>query len=369
MKFKVGDKVKFLNESGGGIVSKIVGSKMVMVTIDDGFDVPALSKDLIKPESKEKAAELFRDEYTTDNKAENVEDKDIESTVEPESLDNISPLRNFHSGEISEKGIYLAFAPHDESFLIAGPLDILLVNNTDFEILFNLFLEDDKGMFYGVDYDVVPESSMFLLDTIEREEINKWIEGVVQVLFHKDESNKVLMPASSKFKIKGGKLSHTGTYRTSTFLDTKAYFINIIELSSHKAISSDYKAKKFEESVKEVKAKEIKKESIIHKHQTSPYEAEVDLHIAELLDNIAGLSSSDMFNIQKEYFVKTLESAIDEKFKKVTFIHGVGNGVLKNEIIKILKDYEGLKGQSASLAKFGVGAIDIVIKTSQNENL
>jgi dsDNA-specific endonuclease/ATPase MutS2 len=68
-----------------------------------------------------------------------------------------------------------------------------------------------------------------------------------------------------------------------------------------------------------------------------------------------------MLNIQKEYFIKTLESAIAEKFKKVIFIHGVGNGVLKNEIIKILRDYEGLHDQSASLAKFGVGAIDVVI--------
>ncbi|MEA3341835.1 MAG: DUF2027 domain-containing protein, partial [Chloroflexota bacterium] len=210
-------------------------------------------------------------------------------------------------------------------------------------------------------YDVIPSESKILLDTIERDELNKWLKGVVQVLFHKDKNNKVLMPASSKFKIKGAKFSHEGAYRTSSFLDTKAYFISITELAYHKAIASDLKAKKFDENVKEEKAKEVKKESLIEKHQTAFGEAEVDLHIAELIDNITGLSSKDMLNIQKEYFIKTLESAIAEKFKKVTFIHGVGNGVLKNEIIKILRDYEGLKDQSASLAKFGVGAIDVVI--------
>ena len=355
MRFKVGDKVKFLNESGGGIVSKIISSKMVNVTIEDGFDVPVLSKDLIKPDSNEKAAELFNEDFNVELSDEHIKKQ------ETEEEERISRLQNFRSGDVSEKGVYLAFAPHDESFLIAGLLDIFLINHTKYDILFSLFLEDENGRFSGIDYDFIPAESKILLETIERDELNKWLKGVVQVLFHKDEGNKVLMPASSKFKIKGAKLSHEGAYRSSSFLDTKAYFVSITEIAFHPGISSDKKTMKYDENVKEEKAKEVKKKSLIEKHQTAFGEAEVDLHIAELIDNIAGLSSRDMLNIQKEYFIKCLESAIAEKFKKVTFIHGVGNGVLKNEIINILKDYEGLKDQSASLAKFGVGAIDVVI--------
>ena len=355
MKLKVGDKVKFLNESGGGVVSKILSSKMVNVTIEDGFDVPVLEKDLIKSDSTEKASVLFHEDFNV----ELSEEQKSKSESEPE--ERISRLRNFPSGDVREKGIYLAFVPHNESFMIAGNLDVFLVNHTSYEILFSLFLENDTGEFLGTDYDFVPERSKILLETIDREELNNWLNGVIQVMFHKDKNNKVLMPASSRFKIKGAKLSHEGAYRTSSFLDSKAYFFSITELSFHKAISSDIKAKKFDENVEERKAKEVKRKSLIEKHQTIQSEAEVDLHIAELVENIAGLSSRDMLNIQKEYFVKTLESAIAERFKKVTFIHGVGNGVLKNEIIKILKDYEGLKNQSASLAKFGVGAIDVVI--------
>lgn len=359
MRFKVGDKVKFLNENGGGIVSKIISSKMVNVTIEDGFDVPVLSKDLIKPDSNEKAAELFNEDFNVELPESSIEK--ISEEREPELDDRISRLRNFPSGDVSEKGVYLAFAPHDESFLIAGYLDIFLINHTGYDILFSLFLEDENGKFSGIDYDFIPAESKILLETIERDELNKWLKGVVQVLFHKDESNKVLMPASSKFKIKGVKLSHEGAYRSSSFLNTKAYFVSITEMAYHPGISSDKKTMKYDENVKEEKAKEVKKKSLIEKHQTAFGEAEVDLHIAELIDNIAGLSSRDMLNIQKEYFIKCLESAIAEKFKKVTFIHGVGNGVLKNEIINILRDYEGLKDQSASLAKFGVGAIDVII--------
>jgi hypothetical protein len=46
----------------------------------------------------------------------------------------------------------------------------------------------------------------------------------------------------------------------------------------------------------------------------------------------------------------------------VTFIHGVGNGVLKNAIIEELKNYENTSNRMASIMKFGVGAIDVMIK-------
>jgi dsDNA-specific endonuclease/ATPase MutS2 len=74
------------------------------------------------------------------------------------------------------------------------------------------------------------------------------------------------------------------------------------------------------------------------------------------------MESRDMFALQKKYFIDCLESAIQNNYKKVTFIHGVGNGILKNAIIKILKDYENVENQSASISKFGLGAIDVLIK-------
>ena len=63
-----------------------------------------------------------------------------------------------------------------------------------------------------------------------------------------------------------------------------------------------------------------------------------------------------------EYFKKAFHSAITNDYTKVTFIHGVGNGVLKSAIIKELEDYEGIENRMASISKFGVGAIDILIK-------
>ncbi len=40
MKFKEGDKVVFLNEKGGGIVTRVVDEEIVHVSIEDGFEIP-----------------------------------------------------------------------------------------------------------------------------------------------------------------------------------------------------------------------------------------------------------------------------------------------------------------------------------------
>ena len=51
MDIKKGDKVKFLNESGGGLVVRIIGNGKVLVQIEDGFEIPVITSQLIKTES------------------------------------------------------------------------------------------------------------------------------------------------------------------------------------------------------------------------------------------------------------------------------------------------------------------------------
>jgi len=111
-----------------------------------------------------------------------------------------------------------------------------------------------------------------------------------------------------------------------------------------------------------MKSAEVKPASLIERHQVGPREAVVDLHIEELADNYSGLSPHEMLKIQMDYFRRCIESAVEKNFRKVTFIHGVGNGTLKAAIMKKVTEYEHADSHLASLAKFGVGAIDVVIK-------
>jgi len=89
---------------------------------------------------------------------------------------------------------------------------------------------------------------------------------------------------------------------------------------------------------------------------------EVDLHIPELLDDYKNLSNSEILNIQVSVFRRSLEHAIQSKFQEITFIHGIGNGVLKNEIRRILNDeYSYLQFEDASYHRYGYGATMVML--------
>jgi len=56
-----------------------------------------------------------------------------------------------------------------------------------------------------------------------------------------------------------------------------------------------------------------------------------------------------------------MENAIAENYERVIFIHGVGAGILKLEVSKILEQYTFLEYFDASIAKYGIGATEVLI--------
>ena len=89
---------------------------------------------------------------------------------------------------------------------------------------------------------------------------------------------------------------------------------------------------------------------------------EVDLHIDELLDSTAGLSNSDMLDVQLEAFRKAMDANIRHKGQKIVFIHGKGEGVLRKALLDELhKKYKYCEAQDASFREYGFGATLIII--------
>ncbi len=354
MGLKVGDKVKFLNESGGGIVSKIVNARMVNVSVEDGFDIPTLVSDLVLIEAAGGYAEnLFKEDFKVE--------PPVKSADQAEDFDQDIANLKINPSVKEAEGVYLALVPQDQKWLITGILDIYIVNHTSHDILFNLLLKNESGLYTGYDYNSIESESALLIDSLDREELAQWREGMVQILYHNLQAGAAIMPANAVFKIKNNKLNNENSYPYSALLNQKALIFSLNELLNQEKLG----ATELKDDVKDSslgRASEKKEIPLIDKHQTLPKIAEVDLHIGELIDNVAGLESRDMFAIQKKYFKDCLESAIVNQYKKVTFIHGVGNGILKNAIIKILKDYENVENQSASISKFGLGAIDVLIR-------
>jgi dsDNA-specific endonuclease/ATPase MutS2 len=48
-----------------------------------------------------------------------------------------------------------------------------------------------------------------------------------------------------------------------------------------------------------------------------------------------------------------------EGYRKVFYIHGIGNGTLRNTLMDALKEFEDVKVRTAPFAQYGNGAIEV----------
>jgi hypothetical protein len=361
MKFKTGDKVRFLNSTGGGTVIKEINAFMVLVEIEDGFEIPTLASELLVIEPAGASADLFlnKHERRTESPANAIpETEDFES-------DRISRIMNRGNGSVAPTGVYLAWVPQEQQRLLTGLMNVFLVNNTSSDILYSFFLKDNEGNFSGIDYGSIPAESKLVLESIVRDDITMWSNGIVQVLFFTEKNEKVLMPVSTTFRIKGSVFYQEGSYHETRFLaDQKAIVYTVCELNR---VPSTYEQLLNEKENREplpAAAERFRPETVIDQHRTAPGEAEVDLHISSLRQDYSKLSPHEILTIQLGYFERMLGSAIAFKFTKVIFIHGIGNGTLKHSIIERLKDYEDIEFRTAPFTKYGNGAIELIIHRS-----
>jgi len=119
---KVGDKVKFLNDVGGGVVTRFLNKNLVMVENYDGFEIPYPILQLLNTSDPELNA------GTVSQPSQNIQ-PGIAPKVEIEE----SP------GEIingkNSPDFYFCFVPADSRNPLAD-IKLYLVNDSNFTVLF-----------------------------------------------------------------------------------------------------------------------------------------------------------------------------------------------------------------------------------------
>ncbi|MGM0566419.1 MAG: DUF2027 domain-containing protein [Bacteroidota bacterium] len=360
MKFREGDKVKFLNEKGGGVISKIVNPNLVHVAIEEGFDIPVLPSDLIKVESDAMPGKSSFNE-------------DAEKTYQemPEPVAPELPLRDeedsgrraplYFGRNAVPKGVYLAFAPVDQKFLISGEINFHLLNNTPYEISFQLFTKTEEGFELREANKVGADESM-LLESIARDDLAGFTHGFVQMMLRKDTMTEIIAPVHEYFKVQGGKFFQENAYKKSQLLNQRAIVITLSELAAMEKVSGVSKVSHTTAKEAARPKKPEKPQALIDRHKSAKSEAEVDLHISALKEDYSGMSNYEILSFQLSYFETTLESAMVHHYNKVTYIHGIGNGTLKSNLKQRIKEqYPDFIVRTAPFARYGNGAIEVLI--------
>ena len=116
---KIGDKVRFLSEVGGGIVTGFQGKAKVLVQDADGFDIPMLVKECVVVDT---------DDYNMKRKPAAPAPKQ-----EEERPVTYRPAER-KGGDILN--VMLAFVPQDLKAIAATAFDAYLINDSNFTLYF-----------------------------------------------------------------------------------------------------------------------------------------------------------------------------------------------------------------------------------------
>ena len=121
----------------------------------------------------------------------------------------------------------------------------------------------------------------------------------------------------------------------------------------------------YEEVQKNLQEKEVfkkkPKRSIARPKEKQRPPMEVDLHIHKLVKSTKGMTNHEMVMLQIDTAKRQLDFAINKRIPSVVFIHGVGQGVLKEELKYLFGRYDNVRISDADYKKYGFGAMEIYI--------
>ncbi len=307
---QIGDKVKFINELLEGIITRMIDDKMIGVSIEDGFEIPVLKREIM-----------------------------ITSPINKVDQFDKKELPNLPKIQIGESEISIWFEQSSQLWYRAS-----LLNNSNSDILLSVTLKQGK-QFKPLFAGRIEKRTSYLINTLNLAELELWGTYCFRIIFHEQEAEVPRAPWYLEY-----------TFRSKDFINAK-------ELNGKPTYLIPLKPDKIEQFT-------ILKDSIKIENKpkadtiniTRPDEV-VDIHIHQLVSDFSGLSAEEAMIIQITHFKNCFEKAIALNYSKITIIHGVGTGSLKQKIWKEISGHPAVKTfYEAQKEKFGYGATEIVFR-------
>lgn len=346
--YKLGDRVKFLNDVGGGTVTKIVGKNMVHVENEDGFEIPVLLSEIILDSG-----------HTIPGEKPTVEQfvRQVKAEVIPEEIPAEEPPVIIKGND--DPRFYLAFVPENSTNPLEGQTEIYLINDCNFFLLYH-YSHFDGTEYETIDAGKLEPNTKLNLGSIVQADLTKLPEFSFQFIYYKGKSNGLEKPVTRKIAVNPVKFYKTGSFSKSGFFKEKAMLFKLNGTEMDQALEK----LTGKEVKKVIKLKETARQPLAQLKVETPELVEVDLHMHELVDSTAGLSNKDMIDFQMKKFNEQMQAAIaNHDVKKIVFIHGLGNGVLKQELRRELSiRYKKYTFQDASFQEYGYGATLVILR-------
>ncbi|MGL5682092.1 MAG: DUF2027 domain-containing protein [Marinifilaceae bacterium] len=333
---RIGDIVRFITEKLEGKVTSIVNKEIVNVYVDEyGFEIPAHITDLV----------VVKTDFKEDNNAK-------------------ASTNNQKSVEVESTGkVFLAMTPSNMNNLLNAQFDFSIVNDTPYTILYTVSATRENGKVAGLSAGNCNSDDKVLIDSFSIKQIDNQIKSLtVQVLYYSKGEYTLRTPSSVTLKISSVNLCKGGNYKHNRWFKELSYLREVdgtskisIEEIDDKALSKAIVEKKdnIETSTTQSATNANVNKNIV----------EVDLHIDRLLDDTTGMNNGDILEHQLNVFRETLQKYKLRTGQKIVFIHGKGDGVLRQRILwELQTKYKRFNHQDASFKQYGYGATMVTIK-------
>ena len=379
---KKGDKVRFLSEVGGGKVAGFQGKDIVLVEDEDGFEIPMRINEVVvveqdeysmgkmiaaKMDAKQRAEEHANTELHQDSRSIkailNGHDGDVDMNVEDfEPADReITFVKQVQERVGGNKlSAYLAFVPIDIKDVTNTRFETYLVNDSNYYLRYTYLVAEGNAWTLKAEGEIEPNTKLFV-EEFGRDMLNEMEHVAIQMIAYKKEKPFLLKPATDvQFRLDPVKFYKLHVFTENDFFETPALLYTIVE--------NDEVARPLVIDSKRLKEQMYKDQAVVTNQAKKAGKKDdgtvvVDLHADEVLETTAGMNSADILHYQMDIFKKTMDEYRKKKGQKIVFIHGKGEGVLRQTIVHELNyRYKSCTYQDASFQEYGYGATQVTIK-------
>lgn len=379
---KIGDKVRFLSEIGGGVVAGFQGKNIVLVEDEDGFQIPTPIEEVVVVETDDYNIAKVHTVTGGKKSAGTAEQKKVSDEVEDDPADKPitfrAPVKERKGGDALSA--YIAYVPVDIREMTKTRFELYFVNDSNYYVRFNILVAEGASWTLYDQGEVEPNTQLFLKE-FGREDLNQMERFCVQMLSYKRQKSFMLKPTLDvQVRIDPVKFYKLHTFVENDFFETPALIYTLIEndqIPQHLVIDAKkLKQKMYQRNDSAATDEEDGDDrKLVRRYEPSQSKSKpmpqrkhndvvvVDLHASQLLDTTSGMQPADILKFQLETFKKKLDEYKNKKGQKMVFIHGKGDGVLRQAILQELRyRYKSYTYQDASFQEYGYGATQITIR-------
>lgn len=190
---QIGDKVRFLNETGGGRITGFQGKNIVLIQDEDGFDIPMLRSHVVVIETNAYNFVVTKKQEEPAPRVRYLEDDvDDDPSMRPTTY---QPKPQERKGG-DRLNVCLAFVPEDSRELTNTRFEAYLINDSNYYL--SVVFANNEGAAWHARWQATMEpNTKLLIETFDRSALNDLERLCLQLIAWKQDKPYMLKPAIS----------------------------------------------------------------------------------------------------------------------------------------------------------------------------